>query len=769
MNSKRSIKSHRRPFYEFGLQPQFAKMAIEKPEEKKILGFGTLPNPPAVAVQERQPQWRRYDGSWNDGRVVPSPVFLDMNMTKNSDGSSANVGFAFNQAPDGSLSKTSGINKYARIETPLRSNQGEKAAKAMLRDLYKEKLQTGRQLEQPFGMAGGIADRYNGKPEFMKERWNPDIHPDQVRLMELGYPVSSNRNVIVDDSQFPNAMLDGMQDRWATQRSLKEQGKEIYVDPRHDLDPIPQNLDLFDALGDRPQPMIKPLPMSVLTSQGEQPVMPAQALQSMDYLNQDQTGNFVPAAAPGDGAWKLNPNSPGYIQAARDEYDHTPEDYRRQVPFEQFLAEQPGMVNLPPSAMAGAGTPMPPGLSQKTAAMQGASMGATPGMIQPNQTMGQFPQPQYGAMSSPQMQGQMQDLLLGMMGRQRFAGQYNDMQMARDSYDDAWDRARSDFLNPLMGGLFGGRAMASMDADSAMRRNQIQNRRNMRRQYQQDNWEQTKDLINMIAANDPQAIKNQFAMAKIQNDTYQKQINAQNANTQQFGAYSNANYKSGMLSVAQDNARRGWSNLERLKQEGADRSAQGWRRIAQEQAKVEQSLAMRQAELEQRKAEAAQRGDQFAMQMAFRDEQELNDEAYRYQKLKDDMELHAEGLNADGSSKVSDEFRKKYGIERPETKPADNNPMSWLNFFEQMGFKRPGATAPVSTQTKISSKVPPASAAPKSPQVAREKALAELARKKKAGAGKPVTPELISMLKGRYGNDMQAAKAHARKLGYRVD
>lgn len=517
-----------------------------------------------------------------------------------------------------------------------------------------------------------------------------------------------------------------------------------------------------NSMGFGTLPSPKPIPAGINDQAFGLPIGTNGIYGERQYASSDELRNQPPLLEPParpagmHSAWQEGPDPssmPGRGRGA------VPEGYDKEAWYEQGLLvpieeTQRKIQELLRQKQARQQDPLAD-LSRKTAAMQGVPMGANNGsivnfddfqlpqdpsmMYQPQQfqqpqyqpMMGGNPMPYQGGMSGPHFQGQMQSMLGDLLGRQQMGRQFNDVTFARDAHDDAWDSFRSDIFNPLMGALGGGRTMAAMQQDSNSRRALMQNRRQFRRQTLDDQWGQTKDLVGMIAANDPQALKNQFALQKLQYEYMQKQINQQNANTQQFGAQTNAAYKSRMASVAEDNSRRSWQNLQRLAEEGADRSAQGWKRIAMEQARFEQSLELRQAELEQRKAEAAQRGDQFAVQLAFKQEQELNDEAYRYQKLKDDLVYKAEQIDKEGNSKVSPEFLKKYGLQHPTSTAPNQNQANWLNWFGSML----GSTPPPTT-TNVSTKTPPSSASvARSPQFTREQALAELARRRKARAG----------------------------------
>lgn len=416
-------------------------------------------------------------------------------------------------------------------------------------------------------------------------------------------------------------------------------------------------------------------------------------------------------------------------------------------------------------------------LSRKTAQMQGVPMGANNGsivnpddfqlpqdpsmMYQPQQ----FQQPQYqpmmqggpmpyqGGMSGPHFQGQMQSMLGDLLSRQNMGRQYNDMAMARDGYDDAWDRARANFLNPLMGGLMGGNQIAAMQQDSNNRMNQIMDRRQLRRQAMNDQWGQTKDLVGMIAANDPQTLKNQNALAKLQMEMYQKAINQQNANTQQFGAQSNAQYRSRMADVAEQKGRVAESNLLRMIQEGADRSQRGWAQIEQNKAKWESSLEMRKMELEQRKQQAAASNDIRMMQLIQKDEADLADEEYKYAKISSDLEAKAAEVGKFGAPKRSAEFVDKYGTKAAPGKEPAQQPNQALDIINALGnlFQRAaGGNQPSA----------PGAADPK-PVPGKPQAT--------SGGTKPITADVVRMLKAKYPNDMNAAMAEARRLGYKVN
>lgn len=619
-------------------------------------------------------------------------------------------------------------------------------------------------------------------PEFMKERLDIGRYPEQRKLLELGYPLAPSTNAVIDDPMFPIEMESGLERSWKEkdQMAARFGGSFKGSSELHPLSnsantartAIPQNMDLFDELGSGQ--MIRQLPMSVLTGQGEQPVQPAQSglrtrirrdpslptnHPGMDYLMANGQGNWVPSQAPGDGQWKLNPNSPDYVQNALDEYNHTPEEYRRQVPFDQFLAQQPNTVNIPTSMMDN---------SQRTAAMQGVPMGANNGsivnfddfQIPQNQPMQQYqpmmqggPMPYQGGMSGPHFQGQMQSMLGDLLSRQNMGRQYNDMAMARDGYDDAWDRARANFLNPLMGGLMGGNQIAAMQQDSNNRMNQIMDRRQLRRQAMNDQWGQTKDLVGMIAANDPQTLKNQNALAKLQMEMYQKAINQQNANTQQFGAQSNAQYRSRMADVAEQKGRVAESNLLRMIQEGADRSQRGWAQIEQNKAKWESSLEMRKMELEQRKQQAAASNDIRMMQLIQKDEADLADEEYKYAKISSDLEAKAAEVDKFGAPKRSAEFVDKYGTKAAPGKEPAQQPNQALDIINALGnlFQRAaGGNQPSA----------PGAAAPK-PVPGKPQAT--------SGGTKPITADVVRMLKAKYPNDMNAAMAEAKRLGYKVN
>lgn len=708
MYSTRSNASPLKPM-EFFASPLVPKMDQYRPEPR-TLGFGTLPSPrkfiPGGAYQTTMPGVGTVSGT-----MAPQSVPVESYVADDSGALPGNAEYLMRQA-------------QAQSESPVDFADFQPPA------------------EVP------------EVPEFMKKRWIPYENPDQKRLIDLGYPLSGMRNPIIDSPDFPKQMEYALEDGWKlrddTAIKSAELGMHYSAAPSSDLSqgrstapgrtPVPDNYDLFDELA---KPMIKQLPMSVLAGQGEQPVSPAQG--SPLYTRQ----RSLPTTPP----------PPGYDKEAWYEQG-------LMVPIEESnrLAEQMRQ--------------------QRTAAMQGAPMGADNGSLvnlddfqvpqrqampqqqdpmmqyqpqSPYQTGGQMPYP--GGMSGPHMQGRMQNILDEMLSRQQYGRQFNDMQLQRDQYDDGWDRFQADIFNPLMGALGGSRTTAAMAADSNNRRSMIQNRRNFRRQLQDDQWGQTKDLISMIAANDPQTIKNQNALAKLQMEMYQKQINAQNANTQQFGAYSNAAYKSRTAAVQEQNARTNESNMLRMLNEGADRSQQGWARINQQAGQWEQSLAMRQAELEQRQANAAQHNDQFAIQQAFREQQELNDEAYRYQKLKDDMEARAEGLNSDGSSKVSDEFRKKYGVPRKE-EPKQNQ--QGFDLMKMLGFNQAPTTSVSSTvpQTRQTSPLT-------TPRV--NKTTGGSSGQRPVTSGKPLTDDVFKSLIAKYGRDIEGAKAEARRLGYRVN
>ncbi len=427
--------------------------------------------------------------------------------------------------------------------------------------------------------------------------------------------------------------------------------------------------------------------------------------------------------------------------------------------------------------------------ANRTAAMQGAPMGADDGslvnlddfqvpqrqpfMPDPNDPIARFGQPPVpapgnpyinggqmpypGGMSGPHMQGRMQNILDEMLTRQQYGRQYNDMQLQRDQYDDGWDRARADILNPLMGGLMGGRGMAAMTADSNNRRNQIMDRRQLRRQSMTDQWGQTKDLISMIAANDPQTIKNQNMLAKTQNDYMQKIINQQNANTNQFSSQSNAQYKSRMATVAESKAATAASNLQRLISEGADRSQRGWAMIESNRSKWESSLEMRGMELEQRKAQAAASNDIRMMALIQKDEADLAKEQIAYDKMSADLESKAAEVDKNGAPKRSAEFVDKYGTKAApgkEPAPQQNQAADIINalggFFQRVagGNQQSGTTAPA--PKPVPGKQPTKPAA-------------------QSAGSKPITPDVVRMLKAKFPNDMKAAMAEARRLGYRID
>lgn len=694
MYSTRSNASQRKPFdiYQFGLKPQFPLMDTERPDPPKTLGFGTLPSPKFQTPA---------------GGIIPPGMTTPNNY---------------------------------RTDTP----------------------------------------------EVLKTRWNPDMEPDHQRLISLGYPVGGNRNVVIDSPEFPRQMERSLEAQWANadqygaragfNGSWLDRGSNSVNEGRT---PIPQNMDLFDELG--AGPMIKPLPMSVLTGQGEKPIQPIQLGTDAraDVMVPDGQGGWVASAySPDLKIWKYNPNDPEYMQNLQDEYNHSP-GLQRSMSFEQFAQGAQNEVNFAPDvdpavAMAhrGNGGNQQGGplytRQRRAADMQGAPMGATPGSITPNQQdpmmlyqpqngpmMQSDPMPYKGGMSGPHFQGQMQSMLGDLLNRQNMGRQYNDMAMSRDGYDDAWDRARANFFNPLMGALLGGKQIAAMQSDSNNRMNQIMDRRQLRRQAMNDQWGQTKDLVNLIAANDPQALKNQFQLQKLQYELMQKQINAQNANTQQFNSQTNAAYKSRMATVQEQRARTAEGNLQRMITEGADRSQRGWAMIESNRSKWEASLEMRQAELEQRKQQAAASNDIRMMQLIQKEEADLADEEFKYQKLSSELEAKAAEVDKFGAPKRSSEFVDKYGTKAPGKEPApqQNQAVDIINalgrFFQPAGSQQPSA---------------PAAAAPK-PVPGKTQA----AKPAAAGGGKPLTANVVQMLKAKFPNDMKAAMAEARRLGYKVD
>lgn len=733
MYSTRSNASARKPF-DF-LQPPMVPR-FGSPEDNSM-GFGTLPSPkpiPAGISDQVFGLPMGTNGNYEDRQYAtpeelrPSPVFLDMNMSRNPDGTGDVMGFAFNQAPDGSLSPTNGINKYGRFQTrdPKSFANGEKFKQ--MRDLYQEKLLAGRTpAYQPFGQ------------DYVKEQYQ-DVSPERqaelsdlkdLQRMRTGSKLLLNVDDFMDVMGLPKtewnwlAEMKGPSQFMRADKEYFEKGNFAGEHGPNGGYPMPHGKELVkrgdkfvmqdhpvrDDLFDSPDsiPMLKENPMSVMTDRGELPVQPAQGAQQ--YVNK------IPLSDGSTLTQRIRPITPTVEQV------------------------DPYAANYPPGA-----DPMTDfAVSQRTAQMQGVPMGADPGSIQPMQQYQpqQFQQPQYqpmmqggpmpyqGGMSGPHFQGQMQSMLGDLLSRQNMGRQYNDVTFARDAHDDAWDRLRLDIFNPLMGALGGGKTMEAMAADSNSRRAMIQNRRQFRRQAMDDQWGQTKDLVGMIAANDPQTLKNQNALAKLQMEMYQKAINQQNANTQQFGAQSNAAYKSRVAAVQEQNARTNESNMLRMLNEGAERTQQGWARLNQQAGQWQQSLAMRQAELAKRKSDAGQRGDQFAMQLAFREEQELNEEAYRYKKLEDEMLYKAESIDKEGNSKVSPEFLKKYGLQRSE---QSKQVPQGFDLLKWMGFSQPAINT---SQTKVSPTTPPSSASvARSPQFTREQALAELARRRKARAGK---------------------------------
>lgn len=667
----------------------------------------------------------------------PSPIFLDMNMARNSDGTDSTVGLAFRQSPDGALAPTDGINKYARFGTHDPSSRAAQNALKEVRALYDQKLASGRTpAYQPFGQD------YIVPP--LSDPSSPDRQAEVNELRDV-QRIRAGK-MLLDTPNFLDTM--GLpRDEWGWLGEMKgpgvffraEQkyfedgnfardygvvdgnglklphGKEMVKrGDRFVMHDHPERNDLFDSPDSIP--MLQESPMSVMTNQGPMPVQPAQQATSSYPPGADPMSDFAIS--------RRTAQMQGAPMGADDGSLVNLNDF--QVPQRQAMPQQqdPMMQYQPQN---------------------------------PYMTGGQMPY--NGGMSGPYMQGRMQNILDEMLTRQQYGRQFNDMQMQRDQYDDGWDRFQADIFNPLMGALGGSRTTAAMAADSNNRRSMIQNRRSFRRQLQDDQWGQTKDLISMIAANDPQTIKNQNALAKLQMEMYQKQINAQNANTQQFGAYSNAAYKSRTAAVQEQNARTNESNMLRMLNEGADRSQQGWARINNQAGQWEQSLAMRQAELEQRQANAAQHNDQFAIQQAFREQQELNDEAFRYQKLKDDMEARAEGLNSDGSSKVSDEYRKKYGIPRKE---EPNQNQQGFDLLKMLGFNQPPTTS-------VSSTAPQTRQASPLTTTRVNKTTGGSSGQRAATSGKPLTDDVFKSLIAKYGRDIEGAKAEARRLGYRVN